>query len=283
MKSTRILRDPLTLYPITRDEYNLIADLLPVPRRYLIDPFIILNAITYCLYHCVTWRSLNNLYEYTDTATNQTKRVKWGTIYRRFKRWQENGYIQVIYDTIRDIIYDDKTEYAALDSTAIKAATSTYPLNDDDTIGRNPSGRVTKVHVITSNDSYPYMITLTRGNKHDCPTGEEMLENLEDSRFSSILADKAYTSKRFRRRVTHLGSVPCVPPKRNTVNPWPYDEDTYRNRVIVENFFAKLKRNKHLSSRFDRSAGVFLAFIQLHCITSFLRCRSTPVTGRWKL
>ena len=45
-----------------------------------------------------------------------------------------------------------------------------------------------------------------------------------------------------------------IPPKGNRKEPRPYDNDLYKARHLIENFFAKLKQFRAIATRYDKRA-----------------------------
>ena len=52
-------------------------------------------------------------------------------------------------------------------------------------------------------------------------------------------------------------------PKRNRTTPNDYDQDLYKARYLIENFFAKLKQYRGSATRYDKGATNFLGAIYL--------------------
>lgn len=80
----------------------------------------------------------------------------------------------------------------------------------------------------------------------------------------ALLADKAYDA---RERVLDLlekaGVQIVIPPKSNRIEPREYDEDIYKIRHLIENFFATLKQFRGIATRYDKRASAFLGAIYL--------------------
>ena len=53
-----------------------------------------------------------------------------------------------------------------------------------------------------------------------------------------------------------------IPPKANR-RASPLDQDLYKARHLIENFFAKLKQFRAIATRYDKRAAHFLAAIHL--------------------
>ena len=80
----------------------------------------------------------------------------------------------------------------------------------------------------------------------------------------ALLADKAYDA---RERVLDLlekaGVQTVIPPKSNRIEQREYDEDMYKIRHLIENFFAKFKQFRGIAIRYDKRASAFLGAIYL--------------------
>ncbi len=58
-------------------------------------------------------------------------------------------------------------------------------------------------------------------------------------------------------------AVSVIPPKKNRKVQREYNKDIYKNRNQVERFFNRLKNFRRISTRYDKLASSFLAFVQL--------------------
>jgi transposase len=54
-----------------------------------------------------------------------------------------------------------------------------------------------------------------------------------------------------------------IPPKSNRKEQRDYDEDLYKARHLIENFFLKLKQFRAIATRYDKTARNFLSAIHL--------------------
>ncbi|MDC8450124.1 MAG: transposase, partial [Nitrospira sp.] len=59
------------------------------------------------------------------------------------------------------------------------------------------------------------------------------------------------------------GTRIVIPPKSNRTINREYDEDLYRVRHLIENFFARLKQFRAIATRYDKRAATFLGAIDL--------------------
>ncbi|MDR3158280.1 MAG: IS5/IS1182 family transposase, partial [Zoogloeaceae bacterium] len=67
------------------------------------------------------------------------------------------------------------------------------------------------------------------------------------------------------------GYSPVVPPKRNRINAWEYDQVLYRRRNEVERLFRRLKGFRRIFSRIEKLDRMFCAFIHFVLIIDALR------------
>ena len=78
--------------------------------------------------------------------------------------------------------------------------------------------------------------------------------------------DWEYEGDETRALAVALGYTPVVPPKRNRVAPWDYDQTLYKRRNEIERFFRRLKRFRRIFTRYDKLDVMFHAFIFLALI-----------------
>jgi transposase len=80
----------------------------------------------------------------------------------------------------------------------------------------------------------------------------------------ALLADKAYDADERMIEPLHDAEIePVIPSKANRKELRPYDQDLYKARSLIENFFCKLKQFRAIATRYDKTARNFLAAIHL--------------------
>lgn len=80
----------------------------------------------------------------------------------------------------------------------------------------------------------------------------------------SFLADKAYDAKaRVIKILEQAGIKIVIPPKSNRKEKRYFDKELYKDRHLIENFFAKLKQYRAIATRYDKRASTFLGAIHL--------------------
>lgn len=81
---------------------------------------------------------------------------------------------------------------------------------------------------------------------------------------NTVLADKAYDAdERVIQLLEAQGKTAVIPPRRNRKYQREYDQDLYKARHLIENFFAKLKQYRAIATRYDKRAVNFLGAIYL--------------------
>ena len=130
-------------------------------------------------------------------------------------------------------------------------------------IGKTRGGLNTKIHAIVGTDLRPVAFLLSAGNVDDCTEAVPLLKLLPDLKDCDILADKAYGTKEVRAYLHDQSARYTIPPKVNTKQPWPFDEETYKQRNVIERFFNRLKEFRRAETRYDKRDDSFLAFVML--------------------
>lgn len=97
--------------------------------------------------------------------------------------------------------------------------------------------------------------------------------------------DRAYEGDKTRELCQSFGHKPVVPPKKNRINPWEYDHELYKQRNIIERLFRWLKAFRGVCTRYDKLDVIFLSFVQIACIFTWLKqCQQalgSKSGGRW--
>ena len=90
----------------------------------------------------------------------------------------------------------------------------------------------------------------------------------------ALLADKGYDGNRFRDSLLVRGILPIIPPRSNRKVPEHPDYRRYKDRNRVERMFGKLKQQRRIATRYDKTILSFERFLNLAAtrlwLTSFL-------------
>ena len=87
----------------------------------------------------------------------------------------------------------------------------------------------------------------------------------------ALLADRAYDAdERVRRRLAKNDCEAVIPSSKKRKIHYPYDQELYKARHLIENFFAKLKQYRGIATRYDKTASNFLGAIYLAASLTWL-------------
>jgi transposase len=102
---------------------------------------------------------------------------------------------------------------------------------------------------------------VTGGQAHDLVGADHLLPDMQADK---LIADKAYDAdKRVIDPLTKADKATVIPPKANRKVKRDYDQDIYKARHLIENFFAKLKQYRAIATRYDKTSRNFLAAVYL--------------------
>ena len=87
-----------------------------------------------------------------------------------------------------------------------------------------------------------------------------------------MVADRGYDADKTLAYIEQeLGAVATIPPRRSRTVQRPCDYAAYKERHLVECFIGKLKHFRRVSSRYDKYATRFLAFVHFASMVIWLR------------
>ena len=190
----------------------------------------------------------------------------WQTVYKRFVQWSESDALKKVFEAVR---FEPDMQDISIDGTYIKAHRSSAGARKDDVdndshqhIGVSRGGRSTKIVVSVDGLGNPLSFVLAAGQVHDATVATRVLDQVDISG-STILADKAFTAYSFREYIADRDADFCIPPKSNESDPWFCDFIHYKERHVVECFFAKIKDFRRIAMRYDKLARRFAAALYL--------------------
>ena len=82
----------------------------------------------------------------------------------------------------------------------------------------------------------------------------------------SVLADKAFGAEYIRSFIVSHNAFACIPDKSNAVVNHDFDKELYKQRNIIERFFQRIKKYRHIATRYDKLAICFLNFVILAAV-----------------
>ena len=118
-----------------------------------------------------------------------------------------------------------------------------------------------KIHATVDALGNPTDFDLTGGEAHDLVGADHLLPGMQAD---TLIADKAFDAQeRVIDPLIAAGKTVVIPPKANRKILRDYDQDLFKTRHLIENFFARLKQFRAIATRYDKTARNFLAAIHL--------------------
>lgn len=114
---------------------------------------------------------------------------------------------------------------------------------------------------------HPVQLELTEGQCHDYTLA---LALTADVTSANVIADRGYDGDELLESLDEQYCVAVIPAKKNRRIPRSLDAVLYAERHLVECFFQKLKRNRRVSTRYEKLANHYLGFVLLAAIMIWL-------------
>ena len=77
--------------------------------------------------------------------------------------------------------------------------------------------------------------------------------------FGALLADRAFDADQLRQNLHDRGATAVIPAKRNRKINIPHDEEAYKWRHLIENYFCKIKEFRGVNTRYDKTDSSYQA------------------------
>ena len=110
---------------------------------------------------------------------------------------------------------------------------------------------------------------VTGGHVHDSVEAKPLLDKAATQateagdKIDTVTADKAFDASAIVAHIVALGAKPVIPQLANRKDPRPVDWAQYKNRNLVERFFARLKQFRRVATRYDKLSMRFASFVAL--------------------
>ena len=244
-------------HEITDKQWAIIAPHLPKAKstgRPSLNQRTVFNAICWVLSSGAKWRYIPKEYG------------NWNSIYHKFRKWCELG----VFEKILQSLIDSCKKYSLIeiDSTFCKVhqhAAGALKKLGDQTIGVSRGGKTTKIHALVNENFQLINVILTGGDVHDSECAIDLLSAVKlDGK--SVLADKAFGAEYIRSFIVSHNAFACIPDKSNAVVKHDFDKELYKQRNIIERFFQRIKKYRHIATRYDKLAICFLNFVILAAV-----------------
>ena len=251
-------------YELTDTQWDRIKDLIPRAKtgRPPKDDRMMLNAMLWLARSGAAWADIPARF-----GPHQT-------VYSRFCKWRDDGTLLRIF---QELNADADYENLCIDGTSIKAHPQSAgakkgAVNSENNqfIGVSHGGKTTKIHAVVDALGNPVHFLLTGGNIFVASVAVDLLSEVKISG-SNILGDKAYGTNSIRTYITEQRASYTIPPESNVIAPWFCDFHTYKERHLIACFFNKLNVFRRVTTRYDKLAVSFLAFVHLASIWILLK------------
>lgn len=125
----------------------------------------------------------------------------------------------------------------------------------------------TKFHAAITSEGHVFEGFLTAGNVSDITVADELTQDV----FGCFVAeDMGYDSDPHREELRSNNNIPVIPGRKNRKAKILYDKEIYKLRRRIEMFFGKIKENRRLAVRYEKSDSMFLSMIAVAIIKILL-------------
>jgi transposase len=185
----------------------------------------------------------------------------WNTVFKRYRDWVKADVFKRLFDAVSD---EPDMEYAMADATIVKVHRHGQGAKERGTqsqaIGRSKGGMTTKILALTDALGNLVRFVLLPGQRFDTVGVPPLIEGID---FGALIADKAFDSNRIIADLDERGAKVVISQHPRRTRPIPIDDEMYKWRHLIENFFCKLKEFKRIAMRSDKTDQSFKAMIYL--------------------
>jgi len=108
---------------------------------------------------------------------------------------------------------------------------------------------------------------LSAGNRADITFADDLTAEVVGC---YVVEDMGYDSDRHRAVLRSNNNIPVIPGRKNRKLKIIYDKTVYKLRQRIERLFGRIKENRRLTVRYEKSDAAFLAFIAIAILTTYL-------------
>jgi transposase len=102
-------------------------------------------------------------------------------------------------------------------------------------------------------------VLLTAGQAHELSKAKELIK---DHKPEHVVVDKGYGSNEFVEAVEAQGATEAIPPRSHRKAPREYEKHLYKERNRVERFLNRVKHDRRMATRYEKTGRNFLEFCQ---------------------
>jgi transposase len=224
-----------------------------IPRAWKRDEAALRRFVEAALWVCRTgtpWRDLPEALGH------------WSSVYHRWRRWCLRGWWEGLFEALRPALPAGGVAHG--DSTTCKAHRSACGATDStaeaEALGRSRGGLCSKLHGLV--DDLGRILRLIPGPGQGADLGQAVAL-LAGIPARAAVFDRGYVSAKLRADLAAEGCTTHIPPKRDMLDPPPWDPALYARRRLVENAFGRLKDWGRIALRRDKTRRSWMGFAHL--------------------
>jgi transposase len=105
----------------------------------------------------------------------------------------------------------------------------------------------TKIHAVVDGPSNLARFRLTVGERHDITEASNLIDDMENA--GTVVADKPFDAASLLGSIEAMNATAVTLPKANRKVVRSYDRHVYKNRNLIERFFAHLKQFRRIETK----------------------------------
>ena len=186
----------------------------------------------------------------------------WPSVYHRFRRWCLRGWWEKLFEHLRPAIPAEGLVLA--DSTTCKAHRSAsgaaHSPAEAEGLGKSRGGIGSKIHACTDGLGRILRVICSPAQHSDL---RYALALVADIPATDAALDRGYVSARLHADLAKQGCTIHTPPKKDMLNPPPWNKAIYAKRHWIENIFSRLKDCARITLRRDKTRRSYMGFVHL--------------------
>jgi len=243
---------------LTDSQYDTILSILEDDRKRKHSLREIFDGIFYMLKTGCQWRMIPDGFP------------KWELIYYYFSKWKNNGTIEMIHETLRDITRKNagkeiSPSVGLIDSQSVKTTRSGGLCRGVDG-GKKTKGR--KRHIVTDTMGLLLAVVVHAANEHDSKAAPRVIDQLRGrfQRMIKIIADGGYRGELINKTKRMFGWILEIVLRSDSTQGF----QVLPKRWIVERTFSWFESYRRLGKDYEYNTDTSEAMIQLSMIKLML-------------